>query len=75
MTEPSLASDALAEQIDAAAAAIEPRVIAWRRDLHAHPELGNREFRTADIVQAHLRADRPRRGRSAASPTPASSAC
>jgi amidohydrolase len=40
--------------IDAAAAAIEPRVIAWRRDLHEHPELGNREFRTAEVVRAHL---------------------
>ena len=45
---------ALAAQIDAAAAAIESRVIAWRRDLHEHPELGNREFRTAGIVEAHL---------------------
>jgi amidohydrolase len=30
-------------------------VIAWRRDLHANPELGNREFRTAGIVAAHLK--------------------
>ncbi len=43
-------------EIDAAAAAIEPQVIAWRRDLHQHPELGNREFRTAGIVADHLRA-------------------
>ena len=42
--------------IDAAAAAIEPQVVAWRRDLHAHPELGNREFRTAGIVAAHLQS-------------------
>jgi amidohydrolase len=49
-------TSALAEQIDAAAAAIEARVVEWRRDLHAHPELGNREFRTAGIVEAHLRA-------------------
>jgi amidohydrolase len=41
-------------QIDAAAAGVEARVIAWRRDLHEHPELGNREFRTARIVQEHL---------------------
>src|SRR5262245_33795430 len=41
--------------IDAAARAIEPRVIAWRRDFHQHPELGNREFRTAGIVAEHLR--------------------
>jgi amidohydrolase len=42
--------------VDAAAVAIEPRVIAWRRDFHAHPELGNREFRTSKIVAGHLRA-------------------
>ena len=30
-------------------------MIAWRRDLHEHPELGNREFRTAAVVAAHLR--------------------
>ncbi len=46
----------LASQIDAAAQAAEARVIAWRRDFHAHPELGNREFRTAGIVAEHLRA-------------------
>ena len=31
------------------------RVIAWRRDIHANPELGNREFRTAGIVAEHLK--------------------
>jgi amidohydrolase len=36
--------------------ALEPRVIAWRRDIHQHPELGNREFRTAKLVADHLRA-------------------
>ena len=46
----------LADQIDAAAAAVEARVIAWRRDLHQHPELGNREFRTAGLVAEHLRS-------------------
>lgn len=35
---------------------LEPKVIAWRRDFHQHPELGNREFRTAKIVAAHLTA-------------------
>jgi len=53
--QPVVASD-LAAQIDAAAQAAEARVIAWRRDFHAHPELGNREFRTAGIVAEHLRA-------------------
>lgn len=32
-----------------------PKVIAWRRDIHAHPELGNRETRTAKIVADQLR--------------------
>ena len=45
----------LAAQIDAAARAAQAQVIAWRRDLHENPELGNREFRTAGIVAAHLR--------------------
>jgi len=45
---------ALASPIDAAARAVEERVIAWRRDFHQHPELGNREIRTAAIVAEHL---------------------
>jgi amidohydrolase len=31
-------------------------VIEWRRDLHQHPELSNREFRTAKVLAAHLEA-------------------
>jgi amidohydrolase len=42
--------------IAAAADAVEQRVVAWRRDFHEHPELGNREVRTAKIVADHLRA-------------------
>ncbi len=49
-------ASSLASSIDTTAAAIEQQVIAWRRDFHAHPELGNREFRTAGIVAAHLRS-------------------
>lgn len=49
-------ASSLAAQIDLAATAVEEQVIAWRRDLHQHPELGNREFRTAGIVADHLRA-------------------
>jgi amidohydrolase len=47
---------ALTERIDAAAQAAEAQVVAWRRDFHQHPELGNREFRTAAIVADHLRS-------------------
>ncbi|HEY0593322.1 MAG TPA: amidohydrolase, partial [Thermoanaerobaculia bacterium] len=44
----------LHDLIDSRAAAIESSMIAWRRDIHQHPELGNREFRTAKLVAAHL---------------------
>jgi amidohydrolase len=42
--------------VDAAADKIEPKTIAWRRDFHEHPELGNREFRTSKIIADHLRS-------------------
>ncbi len=51
-----VAASSISDAIDAAAAAIEAQLIAWRRDLHQHPELGNREFRTAGVVADHLRA-------------------
>lgn len=35
---------------------LEQRVIEWRRDLHQHPELSNREFRTAAFIAGHLRS-------------------
>ncbi len=38
----------------AAAKALQPKVVAWRRDFHEHPELGNSEVRTAKIVADHL---------------------
>ncbi len=44
------------QRLDAAFAAVEPKVIAWRRDIHQHPELSNREYRTAEKVAAQLRA-------------------
>ena len=31
------------------------KLVDWRRDLHAHPELGNQETRTAAKVAGHLR--------------------
>lgn len=42
--------------VDAAVAKIEPKTVAWRRDIHQHPELGNREFRTAKLIAEHLRS-------------------
>lgn len=54
------ANQVKAQQLDSIiterAEAIEQKVIAWRRDIHEHPELSNREFRTAELVADHLRA-------------------
>jgi len=43
------------EKIDALVKQIEPELIAIRRDLHAHPELGLQEKRTSALVAAYLR--------------------
>jgi amidohydrolase len=45
----------LKEKAAQAADKIESKCIAWRRDFHEHPELGNQEVRTAKIVADHLR--------------------
>jgi len=51
-----LAQNPTATEIDRRASQIESKVVAWRRDIHEHPELGNRETRTAKIVADHLRS-------------------
>ena len=57
MDTPTLApSKSLESAIAAAAERLESKVVAWRRDIHQNPELGNREFRTAKIVADHLRS-------------------
>lgn len=47
--------DALHAEIDRLADQVEPKVIAARRHLHQHPELGNREFETAKYVARRLK--------------------
>lgn len=49
-------SGGMADRIEAAVQAVEGQVVEWRRDIHEHPELGNREFRTAALVAEHLRS-------------------
>ncbi len=51
-----LAAQEQRADVDAAADTVRDQVIAWRRDIHQHPELGNREVRTAKLVADHLRA-------------------
>jgi amidohydrolase len=50
------AASATEFDIDTMAREVDPHVVEWRRDLHRHPELGNREVRTAAKVAEHLRA-------------------
>ena len=49
----SIVSD-LEQEIRQRAAEIETKLIAWRRDIHKHPELGEQETRTAGVIAAHL---------------------
>ena len=43
-------------EVATAAESMRDAVIAWRRDFHQHPELSNREQRTAAKVAEHLRS-------------------
>jgi amidohydrolase len=52
LAEPSVPLESIASLSDE----LNEQVVAWRRDFHQHPELSNREFRTAGIVAEHLRA-------------------
>jgi amidohydrolase len=49
-------TDALKNKANQSADKLESKVIAWRRDIHEHPELGNNEKRTAGIVAKHLQS-------------------
>ena len=56
MTGLAEAQSPLAAEIDRRVAQLEGKVVAWRRDIHQNPELGNREVRTAKLVADHLRS-------------------
>lgn len=45
-----------ATDTDKQLAKAEDKVIEWRRHLHQHPELGNREFETAKYITSHLKS-------------------
>ena len=45
---------ALYAELDRRGAAVAEQVIAWRRHLHRHPELSNREGATAALIADHL---------------------
>ncbi len=44
----------LKEQIGERAAALHPEIVGIRRDIHSHPELSFREFRTTALVREYL---------------------
>ena len=45
----------ISQEINSATDNILPQVVEWRRHLHQNPELGNREFKTADFIEKRLR--------------------
>lgn len=45
-----------APALDKNVAAVKDQVIAWRRQIHQHPELSNREFKTAELVAGYLKS-------------------
>ncbi|HEY2847022.1 MAG TPA: amidohydrolase, partial [Pyrinomonadaceae bacterium] len=51
---PTLAID-MSTEIDTAAKNVLPQVIEWRRFIHQHPELSNREFNTSKLVAEKLK--------------------
>ncbi|MEZ5996896.1 MAG: amidohydrolase [Hyphomonadaceae bacterium] len=57
-TTPAHAQTAAAfpSAVEAQIQSVLPRMLAWRRDFHEHPELSYEEVRTARIVAQHLRA-------------------
>jgi amidohydrolase len=48
--------ESLHDEIAHRAEALAGKLLAWRRDIHAHPELGNQEVRTSALVTEHLRS-------------------
>jgi amidohydrolase len=52
----TIAASPLAAEIDKRAAAIEQDLLAWRRHLHQHPELSNRETETSKFIAEKLRS-------------------
>ena len=56
IANPGAEASSLREVVEARVPEVTDQVVEWRRDIHANPELGNREFRTAALVADHLRS-------------------
>jgi amidohydrolase len=53
---PGARAEDLVAQVETLARQVTPQVVQWRREIHAHPELGNHEERTSRLVAEQLRA-------------------
>jgi len=51
-----VSAEELRSRVAASVEALMPEVVTWRHDIHQHPELSNREVRTAEKVAEHLRS-------------------
>jgi len=52
----SFSQQNISAQIDQKAMAIQSKLVEWRRYIHQHPELGNREYKTGEFIAEHLKA-------------------
>ncbi len=52
---PTSRGDEIVRRVDQLTRQVTPKVVQWRRDFHAHPELSNREERTGRVVAELLR--------------------
>jgi amidohydrolase len=51
----SITAQDLTKTIETKALAVQNKLVEWRRHLHEHPELGNREYNTAVYIVQQLK--------------------
>ncbi len=56
LTQIPLIAQPLSPETESRIESVRDKVVTWRRDIHQHPELGNREFRTSQMVAEHLQS-------------------
>ncbi|MFL6548915.1 MAG: amidohydrolase [Povalibacter sp.] len=54
LISPAAIAQISVNDLDNAAKSLQPKIISWRRDIHEHPELSNREVRTSQLVAKQL---------------------
>jgi amidohydrolase len=55
-SRPAASGSPLTAEVDRLAKSVEPELLEWRRYLHQHPELSNRETETAKYIVARLKS-------------------